>query len=235
MEEILFNGIKISTSFKNEEQKEAFEKYCKDFTKGFSFSDGVKLKLYTLFALIKDGTYGLQEQLDKIKDDLDQVRELKNRTYDIILRNVSSEIDKELAELYEKHYYDIKEKIQSKGNYSNQITVLIDWKNLKSSIKSKFGIRIKNPFVPGKRINVLGGFIRLKREVCEAFIKKFLLSLFPTKTIAFRPEDMDLIINEILKNYNIEIKNWQISTQDNNPEEVIEKATNVLLSKLGYW
>lgn len=235
MVEILFNGIKISTSFKNEEQKKAFEKYCKDFTKGCSFSDGVKLKLYALYALIKDGTYGLQEGLDKIKDDLSQVRELENRTFDIVLKNVSSEVDRELAELYEKHYYDIKEKNQSKGNYSNQITVLIDWKNLKSSIKSKFGIKIKNPFVSGKRINVLEGFIILKREVYEALIKKFLFSLFPIKPITFTPEDIDLIINEILKNYNIEIKNWQISSQDNNPEEIIEKATNVLLSKLGYW
>ena len=97
MEEILFNGIKISTSFKNEEQKKAFEKYCKDFTKGLNFSDGVKLKLYAIDALIKDGTYGLQEGLDKIKNDLSQVRELENRTYDIVLRNVSSEVDRELA------------------------------------------------------------------------------------------------------------------------------------------
>ena len=112
---------------------------------------------------------------------------------------------------------------------------MIDWKNLKNSIKSKLDITIKNPFVSGKRINVLEGFISLKREVYEVLIKKFLFSLFPIKPITFTPEDIDLIINEILKNYNIEIKNWQISSQDNNPEEIIEKTTNVLLSKLGYW
>lgn len=171
MEEILFNGIKISTCFKNKEQQEAFEKYCKDFTKGCSFSDGVKLKLYALFALMRDGTFGLQKGLDKIKEELDQFRDLENRTYNMVLTKVSSEIDKELAVLYEKHYYDIKEKKQNHVSYSNEITVLIDWKNLKDSIKSKFGITIKNPYVSGKRINVLEGFIILKREVYKALTK----------------------------------------------------------------
>lgn len=233
MEVILFNGIKISMSYKDEYQEKEFEKYFKHFPKGYCFSDEVKLKLY---ALMRDGTYGLQEGLDKVKEDIDKLRNQDNRTYSIIRSHVSSEIDKELAVLYEKNFFDIKEKKQGQSsNYSNKITVLIDWKSLKSSIKSKFNLTIKNPYVSGKRINVLDGFIRLKREFYEAVIKKFLLSLFPIKPVAFTPEDIELIIKEVLKNYNIEIKNWQINSKDNKPEEIIEKTTNVLLSKLGYW
>lgn len=78
MEEIIFNGVKISTSFKNQEQEKAFEKYCRDFTKGYRFSPGVKLKLFALYALMRDGTFELQQGLDRMKDDIESWREVEN-------------------------------------------------------------------------------------------------------------------------------------------------------------
>ena len=233
MEEILFNGIKVSTSFKDQYQEEAFEKYCKNFTKNCCFSIGVKLKLYALFALMHDGTYELQNGLDKIKEDLEHWRGVEEDAYDLVSQFIHSETDKELANLYEQHYYDLKENIQSNSLNTKDITVSIDWRELKKAIKNKFGIIIPNPFDSGKRINVISGFIRLQRAVNETIIIKFLKSLCDENNL-ISEETITRIILAIKEEYKVEIKNWQTQLKYNTPDELVRSLTNIVLLKLGY-